>query len=137
MLEHFRFKDKFEYVLEVDPNLDVEAFEIPPMLSQPYVENAVWHGMRYKEEKGSLIIAFTQKDTNTAVITVTDDGVGRAKSKALKTDNQKKQKSKGMSNIEKRISILNEMYGDRVDVTISDVFETGEGTKVSLTLKKD
>jgi sensor histidine kinase YesM len=71
------------------------------------------------------------------IITVTDDGVGRAKSKALKTANQKKQKSKGMSNIKKRISILNEMYGDRVDVSISDVFTTGEGTKVELTIKKD
>lgn len=137
MLEHFRFKDKFDYVLEVDPELDIEAFEIPPMLLQPYVENAVWHGMRYKEEKGLLKIEFKQKDQETAIITVTDDGVGRAKSKALKTDNQKKQKSKGMSNIKKRISILNEMYGDRVDVSISDVFTSGEGTKVSLLIKKD
>lgn len=137
MLEHFRFKDKFDYVLEVDPDLDIEAFEIPPMLLQPYVENAVWHGMRYKEEKGLLKIEFKQKDQETAIITVTDDGVGRAKSKALKTDNQKKQKSKGMSNIKKRISILNEMYGDRVDVSISDVFTSGEGTKVSLLIKKD
>jgi len=137
MLEHFRFKDKFEYTLGVDPNLDIEAFEIPPMLLQPYVENAVWHGMRYKEEKGLLKIEFTQKNKNTAIITVTDDGVGRTKSKALKTENQKKQKSKGMSNIKKRISILNEMYGDRVDVAIADVFASGEGTKVSLTIKKD
>ena len=137
MLEHFRFKDKFEYTVEVDPNLDIEAFDIPPMLLQPYVENAVWHGMRYKEEKGLLKIEFIQKDKETAIITVTDDGVGRTKSKALKTENQKKQKSKGMSNIKKRISILNEMYGDRVDVTISDVLTTGEGTKVSLTIKKD
>lgn len=137
MLEHFRFKDKFDYVLEVDPDLDIEAFEIPPMLLQPYVENAVWHGMRYKEEKGLLKIEFKQEDKETAIITVTDDGVGRAKSKALKTANQKKQKSKGMSTIKKRISILNEMYGDRVDVSISNVFETGEGTKVSLVIKKD
>lgn len=137
MLEHFRFKDKFDYTLTVDPGLDIEAFEIPPMLLQPYVENAVWHGMRYRKDKGLLTIEFNQKDANTATITVTDDGVGRAKSKALKTENQKKQKSKGMSNITKRISILNEMYGDRVEVVIADVLTTGEGTQVSLTLKKD
>lgn len=137
MLEHFRFKDKFDYTLTVDPGLDIEAFEIPPMLLQPYVENAVWHGMRYRKDKGLLTIEFNQKDANTAIITVTDDGVGRAKSKALKTENQKKQKSKGMSNITKRISILNEMYGDRVEVVIADVLTTGEGTQVSLTLKKD
>ncbi len=137
MLEHFRFKDKFDYTLTVDDNLAVDEFQIPPMLLQPYVENAVWHGMRYKEEKGLLHIHFGQKNEDTAVITVTDDGVGRERSKAMKTDNQKKQKSKGMSNIKKRIEILNEMYGDRVDVLITDVFEGGEGTKVTLTLKKD
>lgn len=137
MLEHFRFKDKFDYTLTVDENLAVDEFQIPPMLLQPYVENAVWHGMRYKEEKGLLYIHFSQKDEQTAVITVTDDGVGREQSKAMKTDHQKKQKSKGMGNIKKRIAILNEMYGDRVDVTITDIFETGEGTKVTLTLKKD
>jgi len=137
MLEHFRFKDKFDYTLTVDENLAVDEFQIPPMLLQPYVENAVWHGMRYKEEKGLLHINFSQKDKDTAVITVTDDGVGRERSKAMKTDNQKKQKSKGMGNIKKRIAILNEMYSDRVDVAITDVFENGEGTKVTLTLKKD
>lgn len=137
MLEHFRFKDKFDYTLTIDPSLDIEAFEIPPMLLQPYVENAVWHGLRYKEEIGSLTIEFAQLDTDTAIISVTDDGVGRRRSKELKTDNQKKQKSKGMSNIKKRISILNEMYGDRVDVIISDVYTSGAGTKVTLTLKKD
>ncbi|MFC4633959.1 histidine kinase [Dokdonia ponticola] len=137
MLEHFRFKDKFDYTLTVDKDLDIDEFQIPPMLLQPYVENAVWHGMRYKEEKGLLHIHFSQKDDQTAVITVTDNGVGRERSKTMKTDNQKKQKSKGMGNIKKRIAILNEMYGDRVDVAITDVFETGEGTKVTLTLKKD
>ncbi|WP_396597908.1 histidine kinase [Dokdonia sp. R86516] len=136
MLEHFRFKDRFDYEIEVDEALDVSSFMIPPMLLQPYVENAVWHGMRYKEEKGMLRISFDQKDEDTAIITVSDDGVGRTRSKALKTENQKKQKSKGMGNIKKRIAILNEMYGDRIAVTVSDVFDSGEGTKVTLTLKK-
>ena len=107
------------------------------MLLQPYVENAVWHGLRYKEEKGHLHIHFTQKDSDTAIVTISDDGVGREKSKALKTENQKKQKSKGMGNIKKRIDILNDMYGDRIDVVVTDVFESGEGTKVTLTLKKE
>ena len=136
MLEHFRFKNRFDYEIEVDEELDVDAFMIPPMLLQPYVENAVWHGMRYKEEKGKLQITFAQKDEETAVITVSDDGVGRKRSKELKTENQKKQKSKGMGNIKKRIAILNEMYGDRISVAVSDIFENGEGTQVQLFIKK-
>ncbi|WP_375252393.1 histidine kinase [Dokdonia donghaensis] len=136
MLEHFRFQNRFDYEIEVDEELDVDAFMIPPMLLQPYVENAVWHGMRYKEEKGKLQITFAQKDEETAVITVSDDGVGRKRSKELKTENQKKQKSKGMGNIKKRIAILNEMYGDRISVAVSDIFENGEGTQVQLFIKK-
>lgn len=137
MLEHFRFKDKFEYTFTVDPDLDVDTFEIPPMLLQPYVENAVWHGLRYKEEKGHLHIHFSQRDKDTALVTVSDDGVGRAQSASMKTEHQKKQKSKGMGNIKKRIGILNEMYDDRVEVAVQDVFDNGEGTRVILTLKKE
>ena len=136
-LEHFRFKDKFDYAITVDENLQLSEFVIPPMLLQPYVENAVWHGLRYKEEKGTLTIHFKQLDAETVTITITDDGIGRKKSKLLKTENQKKQKSKGMGNIQKRITILNEMYKDKVDVTMHNVFENEEGTQVVLTLKKD
>lgn len=136
-LEHFRFKDKFDYEVTVDKAINVDDFVIPPMLLQPYVENAVWHGLRYKEAKGMLKIEFKKQDNDTVIITIEDDGIGRKKSKELKTDNQKKQKSKGMGNIKKRISILNEMYKDKVDVLVSDVFENTEGTRVLLTLKKD
>ena len=136
-LEHFRFKDKFDYTITVDENLKLSEFVIPPMLLQPYIENAVWHGLRYKEDKGHLGIRFQQMDVETVRITITDDGIGRQKSKRLKTENQKKQKSKGMGNIKKRIAILNEMYKDKIAVTIENVFENEEGTKVVLVLKKD
>ena len=136
MLEHFRFKDKFDFEIKVDDDLKVDDFQIPPMLLQPYVENAVWHGLRYKEEKGKLDIYFGKKDQDTAVVIITDDGVGRTQSKALKTANQKKQRSKGMNNIKNRIAILNEMYGDRVAVEVEDLKADGQGTRVTMLLKK-
>ena len=137
-LEHFRFQDKFDYNISVDENIDVNEFQIPPMLLQPYIENAVWHGLRYKEEKGKLDISITKKSEDEIVITITDNGIGREKSKALKTENQQKQNSKGMGNIKKRVSILNEMYKDKVDIFIDDYQAEGDaGTKVMVTLKKD
>ncbi len=136
-LEHFRFQDKFEYRIEVDPEIDVKQYMIPPMLLQPYVENAVWHGLRYKPEKGLLFISFIKTAGDAIEIMISDDGIGREKSKSLKTFNQKKQKSQGMSNIKKRIDILNMMYKDKVDVIISDLTDSEEGTQVKLTLKKD
>ncbi len=136
-LEHSRFPDKFDYKITIGEHLDVGAFQIPPMLLQPYIENSIWHGLRYKEEKGFLNIELLQKDKETIEITITDDGIGRKKSTALKTMNQKKQKSKGMGNIKKRVAILNDMYKDKVDVYISDLEADGTGTKVVFTLKKD
>ncbi|KAA3617921.1 MAG: sensor histidine kinase [Flavobacterium sp.] len=136
-LEHFRFKDKFEYEFKVDEKINMNEFVIPPMLLQPYVENAVWHGLRYKEEKGKLDISFEFISEDTVRIVIEDNGIGRSKSKAIKTENQKKQKSKGMGNIQKRIAILNEMYDDKVEVMVENVFENEEGTRVILKLKKD
>lgn len=137
-LEHFRFKDKFDYSITVDEEVEVEEFQIPPMLLQPYIENAVWHGLRYKSKMGRLDIRISKKSDDEITITIADDGIGREKSKALKTEHQKKQNSKGLGNIKKRVAILNEMYKDKVDVFIDD-FQNEEdtGTEVVVTLKKD
>lgn len=137
-LEHFRFKDKFDYTIAIDDGINTEEFQIPPMLLQPYIENAVWHGLRYKETKGLLEIRIDKKSEEEITITIADDGIGRKRSKSLKTDNQKKQNSKGMGNIKKRVAILNDMYKDKVDVFIDDYQnQEDSGTKVVVTLKKD
>ena len=135
-LEHNRFKEKFDYQINIDKTIDLEQFSIPPMLLQPYIENAIWHGLRYRKEKGILEISVHKKDSETISISIIDDGIGRKKSQKLKTKNQLKQKSKGMSTIKNRITILNNMYKERISVTVSDVLETGEGTKVKLLLKR-
>lgn len=135
-LEHNRFRDKFDYNIEVDKSIDLEQYQIPPMLLQPYIENAIWHGLRYKTEKGSLAISVIQETEDSIKIIIQDDGIGRKKSLEMKTKNQLKQKSKGMSTIKNRIAILNDMYQDKVAVSISDVSEDGRGTKVEVTLKK-
>ncbi|WP_299226765.1 histidine kinase [uncultured Psychroserpens sp.] len=137
-LEHFRFQDKFDYSITIDNAIPISEYQIPPMLLQPYIENAVWHGLRYKKQKGHLNISIEKKNTTEITITVSDDGIGRERSKSLKTENQQKQNSKGMGNIKKRVTILNQMYKDKVDVFVDD-FQNEEdtGTKVVVTLKKD
>lgn len=136
-LEHSRFSDKFDYEVNIDEDVQIEAFQIPPMLLQPYIENAIWHGLRYKEEKGFLKINVKNLTEDLLLIEVLDNGIGRKKSKELKTKNQMKQRSKGMGNIKKRVAILNDMYKNKVDVSISDLYEDETGTKVILKLKKD
>jgi LytS/YehU family sensor histidine kinase len=136
-LEHNRFKEKFDYEIIVDEAIDLDEYSIPPMLLQPYIENAIWHGLRYKQEKGKLEVLVQSKAPGTLSVIIQDNGVGRKRSQELKTKNQLKQKSKGMSTIKERISILNDMYQDRISVSVSDLFEDHTGTKVELLLKRN
>lgn len=135
-LEHSRFPEKFDYHIQVDEQLNREAFLIPPMLLQPFVENAIWHGLRYKENKGTLEIHFKQMDKDHLQISITDDGIGRKKSAELKTRHQKNQNSKGLGIINQRIAILNNMHKNKIAITVSDLLPDQSGTKVVVTLRK-
>jgi len=105
---------------------------LPPMLIQPYIENAVWHGLRYKESKGNLDVHIG-KDTKGLKVEITDDGIGRKKSTELKTENQKKHNSTGLKNIQERLHILNTIYKTSYRVAIEDLPADG-GTRVTISL---
>lgn len=132
-LEHTRFNDKFDYTFDIDESVNDGDFELPPMLVQPYIENAVWHGLRYLDRKGKLSLLF-EKEGHELVVTITDNGIGRNKSQELKTHNQKKQASIGMQNIENRIVIMNDLFGTNIRVDVTDAYPGSEncGTKVKL-----
>ena len=105
--------------------------QIPPMLVQPYVENAVWHGLRYKASKGKLTIRISEQD-HILTITIEDDGIGRHKSDELKTANQQKNKSTGLRNTADRLELINTLYDTGYTVDIMDAYPESEecGTKV-------
>lgn len=130
-LEHFRFRDKFDY----DFVNEIEHFDmkIPPMLIQPFIENAVWHGLRYKEGHGKLSVHLS--DTPKALtIKIQDNGIGRENSIRLKTKNQKSYKSTGLSNISKRIGLINDIYNKNYQIDISNATddEKEPGTLVTI-----
>ncbi len=135
-LEHSRFPDKFTYSFEVEDSVDTEAYKIPPMLLQPYIENAIWHGLRYRESQGILNIRVSEKNSKTLEVRIEDNGIGRKKSATLKTQHQKKQRSTAMNNIKKRIAILNDMYKHNISVSVRDLDGNGTGTQVILTIQK-
>ena len=132
-LEHVRFEDKFDYTFNVDANMDSDAIEIPPMLIQPYIENAIWHGLRYRPEKGALTVNFKTGKDHLLVI-IEDNGIGREKSQEIKTKNQRSNQSTGMRNIRQRLEIINEIHGTKLNVNIADS-KPGEeyvGTRVEI-----
>ncbi|MCB9232501.1 MAG: tetratricopeptide repeat protein [Bacteroidia bacterium] len=132
-LEHFRFKDKFEYSFQVAPDLEQDSLSVPPMLIQPYIENAIWHGLRYKPEKGFLKVEIS-KDAHDIVVKVEDNGIGRARSLELKTMHQKEHNSTGLKNTSERLNIINELYQTQLTVSIEDLQQNGKaaGTRVTL-----
>jgi hypothetical protein len=136
-LEHSRFKDKFDYTFNMDETIDASEFSLPPMIIQPFIENAVWHGLRYVDEKGALTIDIKKVQEN-LLIAVSDNGIGRGKSLELKTKNQKLQHSTGMQNIESRITIMNDLFKTNIKVTIDDAHPGAKnaGTRVEIFIPK-
>lgn len=130
-LEHLRFNEKFDYEITIDEALDGDAVFVPNMLLQPHLENAIWHGLRYKEGKGFLKLDFKLKN-NQVKVTIDDNGIGLAKSQELKTTNQKVHESRGMTNTRERISLLNELYKKNISLEISEKENPETGTRVEI-----
>ncbi|MBP6430299.1 MAG: histidine kinase [Ferruginibacter sp.] len=122
-LEKMRFEDSFEYSIAVDENVDKDKIELPAMLIQPYVENAVKHGLLHRKANRILKINF-KKENNFLTITVDDNGIGRKKNEELKAFNQKRHTSFAMEANKKRMDILlqqhKEIYLEIVDKYADD-----------------
>jgi hypothetical protein len=132
-LEHMRFGDKFSYSIEVAPAINPEDVSIPNMLIQPQLENAIWHGLRYKEAKGILWLKIGKEGANLCVL-VEDDGIGIQKSEQLKTSRQKERKSRGLTNTYERIALLNDLYHTNIRLEIKEKEGVDTGVIVKITI---
>ena len=82
-MEKLRFNNHFDYSIDVPFELDPSSYKVPPLIIQPFVENAIWHGLMHKTSKGSLLVDFFV-DENRVFCRITDDGVGRKKADGVK-----------------------------------------------------
>jgi ligand-binding sensor domain-containing protein len=131
-LEQIRFTVPFEFVIEIDEDLDMEM-DIPTMLIQPYVENSIWHGLMPKESGGKLKLIFKKTDEGMFVI-IRDNGIGR------KVTEPSKHISRGMSITEQRINILTTTNKKKFVTTIIDLKDdngNSSGTEINLTIPFD
>jgi len=125
-LQKIRFKDKFDYSIEVDEAINPESMNIPPMLAQPFIENSIEHGIKHKKSKGNIFIRFTLKK-NMIVFEVEDDGVGREKAKEILYKQNKEHKSLATAITRERIQVLNKKLKEKIDLYIEDLI--GENKK--------
>jgi putative methionine-R-sulfoxide reductase with GAF domain len=131
-LEHRRSNHHFDYLVKIDEQIDLDNTMIPPLLMQPFIENAIWHGLNKKKGKGNLRVAISKKEDQ-LVCEVEDDGTGRA---AAETKPAAEKKSLGISITQQRIEKLVDNAGKNASVTIKDKWEHGlpAGTKVIVIL---
>ena len=120
-LEKLRFGNKFIFSIEVDENIDPEITEVPSMLIQPYLENAIIHGIgALKDKQGQLYISL-KKENNILQCAITDNGVGRKKAQEIKKQNEISHKSLGMSILQERLELINAKGNINVQSNIIDL----------------
>jgi tetratricopeptide (TPR) repeat protein len=130
-LEKLRFKNKLQYVFEISPDIDTEQTELPPMLVQPFIENAIWHGLMYRENGGTVIIRFSNiKDEPAILVEIEDDGVGIEQSKNMKQ--RQEQESRGIAFTRERLALLGKKTNR--DWALSQIELKNENGAVSGTL---
>ena len=126
---------KGKYSKLIQEYCEQESIYIPPMLLQPFCENAIWHGLLHKETKGKLTIEISVFDNNNIKVIISDDGIGRQKAMELKSKQVLKKKSYGLQITESRISILNKTQSSKTTLKIHDLKDQAGnalGTKIEL-----
>lgn len=132
-LEKTRFADKFDYEIAVDEALNMQNLQIPGMLIQPFLENAIWHGLRYRTEKGFLKLNFEKNESHLKIL-IEDNGIGIEESKKQKTQHQKTREGRGMKNTLERIQLLNDLYKKDITCSVKDK-ENDNGVLVTIKIK--
>jgi LytS/YehU family sensor histidine kinase len=135
-IEQLRFDNKFEYAIHLDKEIDDEFMGIPPMIMQPYVENAIHHGIINKKSTGHISISL-KLENKIIFCVIEDDGVGRERAMQIKNDSGLKHKSRGMVITKERLEILNKQNKDQITVNVIDLLNdrgNPKGTKVEINI---
>lgn len=118
--EQMRFKDKFDFELSIDNQVNTNDFRIQPLTIQPFVENAIWHGLMQNEQAGKLKIDIQQIAQKT-LISIEDNGIGRAKARQLKAGQNQIHKSHGLTITKERMDLMKKSLNREANFQIIDL----------------
>jgi len=135
-LESLRADNNFQYEIKLADNIDPHTFYVPGMLIQPFLENAIWHGLMNKEGDRRLKVLWLQPEDNTLLCEITDNGIGRKLAGQNRTQTLKHDayKSKGMMLCMERVELYKSLFNTDFSIEIEDLYndEMPAGTKVSI-----
>lgn len=132
-LESIRFKNKFDYKIELDEEIDTLMYKIPTMLIQPYVENAICHGLMHREDKGFLSIEIRLKPDHLSCIII-DNGIGREAAMEISKMKENNHSPLGTKITESRIDLINMIYGSSLKTIYSDL-KNDQGIAIGTTVE--
>ena len=138
-MEAMRFDNHFTYKIIVPPDLNTSRLKLPPLIIQPYVENAIWHGLMHKDEKGELEIEVAEEGQS-LYIRITDNGIGREQAARIASKSATKHKSMGLLITADRIAMIQSANGNGSAVTIKDLVHadgSAAGTEVQIKIPVD
>ncbi|MBP9793097.1 MAG: histidine kinase, partial [Flavobacterium sp.] len=134
-LEAIRFDDDFEFTIQCDNQIDKELTYIPSFLLQPFVENAIKHGLLHRLGAKKLTILFTKQSNFTLICEIEDNGIGRAASSQINI--KRKHQSFATKASQNRLDLLNQSTSEKIDLQIIDLYDSdniASGTKVILSI---
>lgn len=134
-IENMRFSNDIDINIQIDPNLNTELIKVPSLVLQPFLENAIWHGLSDKEGDKKIWIHVEREKDLQLRLSITDNGIGREMAEERKTKRQHKRKSVGLTNTKERLSYFASNYQKDYDIEFHDLQEANgnaSGTQVVL-----
>ena len=133
-IENIRFNNTINFELNVDDTLNLSSIKLPSLITQPFIENAIWHGLSLKENNRTLMLNVQKINENQLKIDIIDNGIGRDKSAEIKKKKLLKRTSIGIKLSEERLKHFSENYKSVSDIQFTDLYDknTPIGTKVTL-----
>ncbi len=135
-IENIRFKNEIKISFNIDNKINLSTIKIPPLILQPFIENAIWHGLSPKDGLKKLNVDIIQNDASYVIINIIDNGIGRKKSFKIKANKLHKKNSIGIKLTKERLTNFSQNFKNNFSLLFTDLEDDGKpiGTKVTLKL---
>lgn len=136
-IENIRFSNEINYSTKVDDNIDLESIKVPSLILQPFLENALWHGLSTKKDNKNILLEITNNNNRFVEIIITDNGIGRAEAEKIKRNKLLNRKSVGIAITNDRLANFFKGHQNGYSIEIKDLYDANNiasGTKVIITI---
>lgn len=141
-IENIRFSNEIEYTTHIEDDIDLEGIKVPSLILQPFLENALWHGLSTKKDDKKIELSISKTNANSVVIAITDNGIGRIEAEKIKNSKLIKRKSVGIALTNQRLSNFFKNYPGNYSIEIKDLYDennepTGTCVKLNIPVKRE